>query len=143
MNVSYLDSLPEAENKYGVELKEGEKVVLAQNLDIFGNDKDRLLGQKCEFTMTNRRIIVNNGAGIWTIDIAKDISGHRKVTSGFWIFKSTFYAVDLYEKVVYDNGNQNTGDIQFSFDKPELNGYRFYFEAPEMAKFEAIMSNLY
>ena len=142
MNVSYLDSLPEVENRYQVELEEGEKVVLAQNLDIFGNDRDRLLGRQCEFTMTNRRIIVYNGAGDWTIDIAKDISGHRKVTSGFWIFKSTFYAVDLYETVVYDNGNQSTNNIQYSFDRPELNGYRFYFEKREMEKFEAIMSNL-
>lgn len=50
--------------------------------------------------------------------------------SGFWVFESSFYAVDLYEPMVYNEGNQ------------KLNGFRFYFEKPEMAKFEEIMSKL-
>lgn len=130
MNISYLDTLPEVANTYEVKLEEGEKVVLAQNLNIFGDEKGRLLGQKCEFTMTNKRFIIYNHAGIWTTDIAKEVTTHGKITDGFWIFKSTYYAVNFNETVVYDNGNA------------KLNGYRFYFEAPEMEKFEEIMSKL-
>lgn len=43
MNIEYLNSLPEIENKYNVQLEENEKVVFVAELSRFGTEKDRVL----------------------------------------------------------------------------------------------------
>jgi len=52
MNTEHLNLLPELENKYGVDLRDGEKVVFTAELDMFGTEKDINLGMGAKFTLT-------------------------------------------------------------------------------------------
>lgn len=130
MNIVYLNSLPEVENKYNVNLQEGEKVVFAAGMPTFGTEKDNMIGSDCDFTLTNQRMLIDNHAGVWTIDIVDDIAGCTKVQGGFLVFKYTYFSVVLNEEVVFDNGRQ------------KLSGFHFYFEKEETKQFEEIMNNL-
>lgn len=128
MNRAYLDTLPEVENRFGVELEEDEKVVFTAKLSTFGTEQDQVLGNgDSTFTMTNKRILANNTAGIWTVDIAEDIAGWRKVSGGALFLKYVYFAIDLNQKVVFDYGKQS------------LTGFHFYFSKEDTVRFEEIM----
>ena len=130
VNENYVQTLPEVKNKYGVELLEGEKVLFTAKLSIWGDDKDQPLGGRSVFTLTNQRIVVDNGAGIWTIALKEEISAIAKITKGRWILKTTHFNVDLYEPMTYNYG------------KNQLKGFHFYFTKSDEAKFEKIIENL-
>ncbi len=131
MDLGYLNTLPEIENKYNVTLQDGEKVVFVAKIPTFGTEKDSSLGTNCDFTLTNRRIIIDNHAGIWTIDIEKEIADCTKVKGGFLFFKYVYFSVPLKADMVFDNGKQ------------KLSGFHFYFEENETAQFEEIMNKLF
>lgn len=130
MDLGYLNLQPEAENKFNINLEEGEKIIFATVMPTFGTEKDRMIGSNCEFTMTNQRMLINNHAGIWTLDIAEDLAACKKVEGGFWKFKYAYYAIDLSEDVIFDNGQQR------------LSGYHFYFAKEDMDRFGELMENL-
>lgn len=131
MNTEFLDTLPEVENKFGIELEQGEKVVFTAKLDTFGTEKDRMLGaDSSKFTLTNRRIVADNGAGIWLADLKEDVVDCAEVCTGKFIFKWSYFAVNLNKEVVFNDG------------KEKLNGFHFYFKKNDMKKIEAIMSKL-
>ena len=104
MNVGYLDLLPEVDNKFNVELEKGEKVVFTAKLKVFGTETDRVLGgSNSRFTLTNRRIIADNGVGIWTVDIKEDITGctkiqEEKMTGFHFYFKKS--DIEKFEKIM-------------------------------------------
>jgi len=131
MNIEYLNSMPEVSNKYKVDLENDEKVVFTAKLSTFGTEKDRMLGLDSDFTLTNKRIIIDNHAGIWTINIADDIASCSKVSGGWFIFKHVYFSVVLNTEMVFDYGKQ------------KLNGFHFYFNEDETIKFEKIMNNLF
>lgn len=131
MNMEYLNSLPKAENKFNVELEEGEYVIFAENMNTFGNEKDRMLGNNCNFTFTNRRMLIDNHAGVFTINVEEDIAGWKKVKGGFLFMKWVYFAIDLLHEVVFDYGSQT------------LTGYHFYFDEEKTVRFEEIMNNLF
>ena len=82
MNRAYLDSLPEVRNKYGFQLEDGEKVVFTCKLAVFGTSQGAMLGgDNTVFALTNRRIMANNGRGIWCVSISdEDIAGQDELT---------------------------------------------------------------
>jgi len=124
MNVGYLDLLPEVDNKFNVELEKGEKVVFTAKLKVFGTETDRVLGgSNSRFTLTNRRIIADNGVGIWTVDIKEDITGCTKIQEGNFIFKVTYFLVNMNKE-------------------KKMTGFHFYFKKSDIEKFEKIMSNI-
>lgn len=129
MNIQYLNLLPEIENKYNVTLSEGEKVVFAEMLNTFGNEKDQILGMKSPFTLTNKKIVMDNGVGTWTLNL-DEISDMKKVTGGFLFFKYAYFLINLNTEFLYDNGNQ------------KLTAFHLYFKDDIMNKFEEIMNNL-
>ena len=131
MNVGYLDLLPEVDNKFNVELEEGEKVVFTAKLKVFGTETDRVLGgSNSRFTLTNRRIIADNGVGIWTVDIKEDITGCTKIQEGNFIFKVTYFLVNMNKEIIFNN------------EKEKMTGFHFYFKKSDIEKFEKIMSNI-
>jgi len=132
MNTAYLNLLSELDNKYGVDLQDDEKVVFTAELDIFGTEKDRNLGMGAKFTLTNQRIIADNGLGVWTNDILEDVVSCNKVEYKklFGLLKGVYFSVDLNKEVVFDNGKQ------------KLTGFHFYFNAEDTAKFEKIINHL-
>ncbi len=128
MDTQYLDSLPAIKNKYKVELQPGEKVVFAAKPWGFTSESGTLLGYDTStVTMTNQRIIADNGQGIWFTDIADDVVDMRKVETGRFLSKQTYILVTLNKEVTYGIGIQ------------KLTGYRFHFHKKDMAIFEDII----
>ena len=131
MNIGYLDALPEVANVHSVNLFDGEKVVFTADKVLFGTEKDRMLGMDSRFTLTNKRIIADNGVGIWTVDIQSDIVNYGKVQTK--LLKQVYFTIDLNAEMVFDSGKQS------------LTGFHFYFKkkTDDGAKFEAIMNNVF
>ena len=132
MNKEYINSQPEVENKYNVDLLTDEKVIFTPELDMVGTEKGRLLGISPLVTLTNQRIIIDNTVGVWTIDILQDINSCKKAESGKWIFKRNYLLIDLNNVVEYDGGKQS------------LTGFSFYFKKTDttsLQKIEEIMNH--
>ena len=130
MNTGYLDILPEIKNKFNVELEEGEKVIFTAKLKVFGTETDRVLGgSNSRFTLTNRKIIADNGVGSWTVDIKDDITDWTKIQSGKFIFKTTYFSINMNKEIVFNNGQE------------KMSKFHFYFKKQDIAKFEKIISN--
>ncbi len=129
MNITYLNTLPEVENKFNIKLQDGEKVIFTAKPTCFGTETGRLLGSSnSKITLTNKRIIADNNVGVWTVDIAEDIFDYTKVESGAFIFKSTYILVNLNKEIIFNNETE------------KMKGFRFYFNKKDMVKFETIMS---
>lgn len=129
MNITYLNTLPEVENKFNIKLQDGEKVIFTAKPTCFGTETGRLLGSSnSKITLTNKRIIADNNVGVWTVDIAEDIVDYTKVESGAFIFKSVYILVNLNKEIIFNNETE------------KMKGFRFYFNKKDMVKFETIMS---
>ena len=129
MNITYLNTLPEVENKFNIKSQDGEKVIFTAKPTCFGTETGRLLGSSnSKITLTNKRIIADNNVGVWTVDIAEDIVDYTKVESGAFIFKSTYILVNLNKEIIFNNETE------------KMKGFRFYFNKKDMVKFETIMS---
>lgn len=133
MNFNYLNSLPEEKNRFKVELENGEKVVFTAKNVIFGTEKQRCLGFETKITITNKRIIADNGKGIWTIDIANDITKCEKVESGKGLNKTRHIAIDLKQPVACGN----------RYDPIIANGYVFKFNKKDEKRFLDITRNVF
>lgn len=130
MHTAYLNTLPEIKNKYKVNLLSGEKVIFTANIYGFKSDTGVFIGADCKFTMTNKRIIADNGQGLCIVDIAEDISGWRREESGKGLAKEEYILVTLNKELTYGMGVQ------------KLTGYRFCFKKKDMEAFENIMKNV-
>lgn len=121
MNLEYLNSLPEEKNKFKAELNDGEKVVFIAKNVTFGTDTGRAIGWDVKVTLTNKRIIADNGKGVWTIDIANDFKGCSVVDRGKGLMKEHFAEVALKAPFVFMNGNEQitTGAYMFVFKKKD------------------------
>lgn len=129
MNTTYLETLPEATNKYKVELEAGEKVVFTAKLRAFGTEQDRTLGGESKFTLTNKRIIADNGKGCWIVRVAEDVASVKKVDNGKkFIFRTVYYAVDLHQ------------EMPSGIPGIHMTGFHFYFDKKGMAGFDAIIN---
>lgn len=72
--------------------------------------------------LTNRRIVADNTAGLWDVDLLTDIASCEISENGIPFFKSTVVCVNLNKELVYGNG-QGT-----------LQGFRFYFKKKKDAE---------
>jgi len=129
MNIAYLNNLPEVENIYDVDLDHDEKVVFTAKLTTFGTEKDEMLGNDSRFTLTNKRMIANNGVGVWTVDVAEDVISCERVDTKFLFKKLTYFSVDLNTKIVFEDG--------FA----ELTGFHFYFNGKDTKMFDEIINH--
>lgn len=131
MNTDYLDTLPEIKNKFKVDLQPGEKVIFTAKPWAISTKSGALLGaDESRITMTNRRIIADNGQGIWTTDIAEDVVDMRKQESGKFLTKEVYILVTLNKELTYGIGIQ------------KRNGYQFHFRKKDMAVFEEIIRHM-
>ena len=133
MNTAYLDSMPEVENRFRVELEQGEKVVFTAELSVFGTEKDQMLGgmETPYFTLTNKRMFADNRVGIWTTDLDEIVSFEKVEKRTLFFFKSVYFEVMLREPVLYDDGKQS------------LKGFHFYFKDKDMPVIEEIVNNVF
>ncbi len=123
---SYLDTLPEVRNRFKLPLDAGEKVVFtAKNVD-FTTETGRGLGVGSKLTLTNRRLVVDNGLGVWTVDVPEEVRAccikDAKVHS---------VALDLYDKIV-------CGDDEHPI---VMTGFVFMLSPKDEARFMEIMNN--
>lgn len=133
MNIDYLDTLPEVENTYQFALEGDEKAIFVAKLKLFGTDKDQLLGSDCKFTLTNKRIYVDNATSIWKHDIEEEIIACERVVSKFLWMKSIYFSVTLNREKGFSDGKKQY----------KLRGYHFYFEDNDMTKFEEIVNHVF
>lgn len=131
MNTNYLSTLPEVKNKFKVELQEGEKVIFTAKPYGFSSDTGDLLGyDKSKITLTNKRILADNGNGLWITDIGEDVTDMVYGEDGKGWNKTTFVLVSLNKEITYGIGIQ------------KLNGYRFHFKKKDMAAFLEIAEHM-
>lgn len=133
MNLGYLDSLPEEKNKFKVQLGDGEKVVFIAKGVIFGTETGRALGYDSKFTMTNKRVIIDNGKGVWTNDIAGDFTGFSVVDRGKGLMKEHFVQLDLKAPLI-------CGD---SREQITVYGYCLVFKKKDEPRFLEIANKLF
>ena len=107
-----------------------EHVVFSALMSMFGTETDRLLGSAgSRLTLTNKRLIADNGRGVWTADLGEIVSC-TKVESGKSIFKNVCFLVILNTQIVYNDG------------KDSLSGFRFYLNKNDTAQFESIINTV-
>ncbi|MDE6731249.1 MAG: hypothetical protein K2J77_00035 [Oscillospiraceae bacterium] len=133
MNLDYLNSLPEEKNKFKVQLGDGEKVVFIAKGVIFGTETGRALGYETKVTLTNKRLIADNGRGVWTAELAGDFTGYSVVDRGKGLLKEHFVQLDLKEPVV-------CGD---SREQITVYGYIFVFKKKDEPRFLEIAKNIF
>lgn len=125
---SYLDTLPEVRNRFRLPLMGSEKVIFtAKNVD-FTTETGRGLGVNSKLTLTNRRLVVDNGVGVWTVEIPDGVKGCRKNNEGAYSV-----ALDLYDKIV-------CGDDEHPI---VMTGFVFMFSKEDEARFMEIMINFF
>lgn len=131
MNTAYLDSMPDLKNKFKVPLLPGEKVVFTAKLWGISTDSDALLGaDDSKLTLTNQRIIADNGAGLWITDIAEDVASMEHQETGKFLSKEVFVFVQLNKAVTYGMGIQ------------QLTGYKFHLGKKDMKAFDEMLSHM-
>lgn len=124
----YLDALPEVRNRFKLPLGSGEKVIFtAKNVD-FGTETGRGLGFDSKVTLTNRRLVVDNGVGVWTVDVPDGVKGCRIKDEGVHSV-----ALDLYEQIVC--GTDENPIV--------MTGFVFMFSQKDEARFMEIMINFW
>lgn len=133
MNIDYLNTLPDEKNRFKVPLENGERVVFTAKNVIFGTETQRALGWDAKVTMTNKRIIADNGKGVWTIDIAEDIVSCKKVIEGKGLNKCVYFAVDLNKEVTCGDSRETI----------TLTGYVFTFKKKDDIRFKEIVDNVF
>ena len=101
MNITYLNTLPEVENKFNIKLQDGEKVIFTAKPTCFGTETGRLLGS------SNSKI-------------AEDIVDYTKVESGAFIFKSTYILVNLNKEIIFNNETEKMKGFRFYFNKKDM-----------------------
>jgi hypothetical protein len=140
MNITYLETLPEVANKYKVYLQADEKVVFTAKLSTFGTETDRMLGNSSKFSLTNKRIIVDN---VWTVDILDDVAGCTKIVKRGFVFEFACFSVALNKEIIFNGGVVLNKKVILNGREEKMNGFHFYFNKKDTVKFEEIMNNLF
>lgn len=117
MSTAHLDALPAIRSDIDSILPDGEKVVFTSKLSCFGTEADTYLGgHMSRLYLTNRQIVADNTAGLWTVDLLEDIANCEVAENGMPFLKSTVVYVGLNKELAYDDG------------RGTLRGFRFYFK---------------
>ena len=120
MNTTHLDAMPEVRPNLTLDLADGERVVFAAPLSCFGTEEDAFLGgRQSRLSLTNRRLVADNTAGLWSVGLADDVAGCELVERGAPLLKSAVVRVDLKRELVYGEGTDAQGTLR---------GFRFYLK---------------
>ena len=126
--VAYFDRRKNRRNQkpstvsYG--LSNDEMVVFTVYLTSLGTETDRLLGGSgSQLTLTNKRMIVDNGISVFTVYLNEIVSCSR-VEKENSPSKKECILITLNTEIVYGDG------------KLRLSGFRFYFNKDDLPLFE-------
>lgn len=106
-------------------------MLFAAKTDAFCSEAQETLKWGCKFTMTDKRIVVDGGDQIWTVNIPDDISRFRIVEEGHGLMKILYTVIDL-------NNNPETPGGRI-----KTKGYIVYLKKRDMLKLEAITDKLF
>ena len=123
INDEYFAYLSKIDNKYGFKLYEDEKVIFNAIVPNITKDDNFSIGINAKFTMTNERILIYNGAGLWTIYLHDDISNVKR--------EERYVAIDLSKICVF-------GEMDMFI----ATGFNFYFKPDDMEKFMDIIEGI-
>ena len=70
--------LPRLENIYKFNINSDEKVIFNSKIKNFKTDNNISIGINAKLTITDKKIYINNGVGLWTFDIYNDISDYKR-----------------------------------------------------------------
>lgn len=115
MNTTYLNSLPEVENRFKAILEEGEKPVFTAIMPIVGDQRGQMIGTEMKVTLTNQRIIMNSGVSLLTFSVTDDFTSFARVDYKKLFLKGYYYEIKLNKTFSYNNVAINA--IQFYFSK--------------------------
>ena len=126
-----LSTFPEAENKNNIPLSEGERVLFTSKTDAFCTEAQETLKWDCKFTFTDKRMVVDGGDEIWTINIPDDIERFRIEEKGHGFMKITYTVIKLKKQIECLEG------------KVTLHGCVIYFKKRDIAKLKEITDKLF
>ncbi len=127
-----MGTVPDAENKHGLKLCDGERVLFAAKTDAFCTETQQTLKWDCKFTMTDKQIVVDGGDKIWRMKIPEDIARFRTVEEGHGLMKIRYAAIDL---------KKDTEG--FIVNAAPNKGYVIYFKKKDMDKLKEITRRLF
>ncbi|MDR2832132.1 MAG: hypothetical protein LBV67_00285 [Streptococcaceae bacterium] len=129
INIERLQRLPAKNNKYNVRLDVNEKVIFTTMLNTFGTLEDERLGASTAFTITNQKLVIDNGFGIWEIplELVKKV---EKVTDKLLFIPMRVYKMHFNEPVSF---NEADGE-----EKKTI-GFNLYVKMPSRKLFEELL----
>ena len=123
INNEYFSYLPKLDNIYDFNIKEDEKIIYNTIIKNLTTDKNISIGLNCRFTMTDKKIYINNGMGLFTIDIENDIADFNR--------ENMCIEIMLSEILIFGPTGERIAT-----------GFKFYFNNESINKFEEIMKNI-
>ncbi len=116
--------LPKLNNIYNFIIAEDEKIIFNSIIKIFKTDSNKSIGLNAKLSMTNKKIYIHNGVGLWKIDLYNDISDYKK--------DNLCIEIALSEICIF--GQPGIEDI--------CTGFKLYFNNEDLNKFENLLNNI-
>ena len=123
INSSYFTFLPNLENVYNFNISSEEKIIFNSVVKNFKTDYDISIGINAKVVMTDKKIYISNGLGLWTIDIYDDISDY--------IINEMCIEIYLTELCFFGANNERI-----------CTGFKLYFNEEALNKFKTILENI-
>lgn len=124
INEDCLIYLPKLENIYNFRIAADEKVIFNSQVNNVRIDNNLSIGRNAKLTMTDKRIFIYNGVGLWTIELYNDISDYKR--------EESYLEIALSEICIFGQAGERI-----------CTGFKFFFDnTEELDKFENIMNNI-
>ena len=125
INEDCLIYLPKLENIYNFRIAADEKVIFNSQVNNVRIDNNLSIGRNAKLTMTDKRIFIYNGVGLWTIDLYNDIADFKR--------EDSYLEIALSEICIFGQAGERI-----------CTGFKFFFDKVEdLDKFEHILNNCY
>lgn len=124
INEDCLIYLPKLENIYHFRIAPDEKVIFNSEIKNVRIDNNLSIGRNAKLTMTDKRIFIYNGVGLWTIELYNDISDYKR--------EDSYLEIALSEICIFGQAGERI-----------CTGFKFFFDNVEdLGRFEHIMNTI-
>ena len=124
INTEYIMHLPVIDNIHKFNIENDEKVIFNTKVKKFTKDDDVAVGYNVKFTITSKRIYINNGAGIWNIDLYNDIANYTRKDN----------CIDITLTEICSFGISSAPSV--------TTGFKFYFDNGDINKLEELLNSI-
>ena len=119
-NIIYL---PKLENIYNFNIQKNEKVIFNSRIKKIKTENNISIGLNVKFTMTDKKIYIYNGVGLWTIDLYEDISDYKR--------HDMCIDIALSELCIFGSSGERM-----------CTGFKLYFNNDDINKLEEILNSI-